>query len=43
MPPRCPDHLRKDFLDEPTHVPLMPGERLYKFVSLPIVRERITA
>ena len=40
-PPRCPDHLRSAFLEEPAHVPLMPGERLYKFVSLPIVRERI--
>ncbi len=38
---RCPDHIRKTFLDEPTHVTLNPGEHLYKFVSLPIVRHRI--
>ena len=41
--PRCPDHLRKAFLDEPSYVPLLPGEHLYKFVSIPIVRERILA
>jgi hypothetical protein len=42
-PRQCPAHLRKDFLDEPTYVSLAPGEHLYKFVSLPIVRERILA
>jgi hypothetical protein len=40
-PPRCPDRLRQAFLDEPTYVPLSPGEHLYKFVSIPIVRQRI--
>ena len=38
---RCPDQLRKAFLDEPVYVALAPGEHLYKFVSLPIVRQRI--
>jgi hypothetical protein len=42
-PRQCPDHLRKEFLDEPTYVALAPGEHLYKFVSLPILRERILA
>jgi hypothetical protein len=41
FPPRCPEHLRKAFLDEPAYVALTPGEHLYKFVSIPIVRERI--
>jgi hypothetical protein len=41
--PPCPAHLRKDFLDEPIHVPLVPGAHLYKFVSIPIVRQRILA
>ncbi len=41
MTPRCPDYLREKFLGEPTHVTLKPGERLYKFVSIPIVRARI--
>ena len=41
--PPCPDHLRKAFLEEPTYVPLVPGAHLYKFVSIPIVRERILA
>jgi hypothetical protein len=39
--PRCPDYLREKFLSEPAHVALSPGERLYKFVSIPIVRQRI--
>jgi hypothetical protein len=39
--PPCPEHLRKAFLEEPTYVPLNAGERLYKFVSIPIVRQRI--
>lgn len=39
----CPGHLRSAFLDEPARVSLLPGEHLYKFVSLPIVRERILA
>ena len=43
MPPPCPDHLRSAFLEEPTHVQLHPGEHLYKFVSLPIVRHHILA
>jgi hypothetical protein len=38
---QCPEQLRPAFIDEPTYVDLMPGERLYKFVSLPIVRARI--
>jgi hypothetical protein len=41
MPRLPPDRLRNAFLDEPAHVALMPGEHLYKFVSLPIARERI--
>jgi hypothetical protein len=43
MPPRCSDYLRSKFLDEPTYVQLHPGEHLYKFVSLPIVRHHILA
>jgi hypothetical protein len=39
--PRCPEHLRKDLLDEPISVGLSAGDRLYKFVSLPIDRLRI--
>jgi hypothetical protein len=39
--PECPAHLRRAFLDVPTYVALRPGERLYKFVSIPIVRARI--
>jgi hypothetical protein len=39
--PQCPENLRRAFLGEPTYVPLQPGEHLYKFVSLPIVRDRI--
>lgn len=38
---RCPERLRQTFLDPPTYVELRSGERLYKFVSLPIVRQRI--
>lgn len=41
FPHRCPDYLRKAFLDEPSHVALKPGEHLYKFVSIPIVRPRL--
>ncbi len=41
MPPELPDHLRAAFLGEPAHVELPPGEHLYKFVSIPIVRHRI--
>ena len=41
MPPELPDRLKAAFLGEPTHVELMPGEHLYKFVSIPIVRHRI--
>lgn len=40
-PPTCPANFRAAFLDQPRHVELSPGERLYKFVSLPIVRSRI--
>jgi hypothetical protein len=38
---QCPERLRNAFLAEPTYVELMPGEHLYKFVSIPIVRDRI--
>ena len=41
MPPACPPHLRAAFLDQPQYVALPRGERLYKFVSVPIVRDRI--
>lgn len=41
MPPACPPHLRAAFLDQPQYVALPRGERLYKFASLPIVRDRI--
>lgn len=41
MPPACPSHLRAAFLGQPQYVQLPRGERLYKFVSLPIGRERI--
>ena len=36
-----PYPLHAAFLDEPPHVELPPGEHLYKFVSIPIVRQRI--
>jgi len=39
--PTCPERLRDAFFDTPMYVQLQPGERLYKFVSLPIVRARI--
>lgn len=39
----CPPHLRATFLDEPAYVELLPGEHLYKFVSIPIDRQRILA
>ena len=42
-PLACPAHLRASFLDEPYRVELSPGERLYKFVSIPIDRQRILA
>jgi hypothetical protein len=42
-PPACPIHFRTTFLDEPRYVELSPGERLYKFVSIPIVRQRVLA
>jgi|SRR6185503_9291670 len=41
MSKQCPERLRSAFLGEPTYVELMPEEHLYKFVSIPIVRERI--
>jgi len=41
MPPACPQQLRAAFLDQPQYVALPRGERLYKFVSVPIVRDRI--
>jgi hypothetical protein len=41
MSRQLPGRLRNAFLDEPSYVSLMPGEHLYKFVSVPIVRERI--
>ena len=37
---QCPAQIRKAFLDEPTPVALLPGEHLYKFVSIPILRDR---
>jgi hypothetical protein len=39
--PACPDRYRAAFLGEPGHVSLPPGEHLYKFVSIPIVRHRV--
>jgi hypothetical protein len=39
--PACPDRYRGAFLGEPQHVTLPPGEHLYKFVSIPIVRHRV--
>ena len=41
MPPACPSHLRAAFIDQPQYVSLPPGERLYKFVSIPIIRDRV--
>ena len=38
---QCPPELRAEFLGEPAAVVLQAGERLYKFVSVPFVRERI--
>ena len=38
---QCRPALRKAFLDNPTYVELAPGEHLYKFVSIPIARDRI--
>lgn len=37
---RCPAPFRLAFLGEPAHVTIEPGERLYKLVSLPLVRDR---
>ena len=37
---RCPAQFRSAFLGEPAHVTIDRGERLYKLVSLPLVRER---
>ena len=37
---RCPASFRSAFFGEPAHVTLEPGERLYKLVSLPLVRDR---
>jgi hypothetical protein len=39
--PQCPENLRNAFLGEPRHVRMLPGERLYKFVSYPLMRDRI--
>jgi hypothetical protein len=39
----CPAHFRATFLEEPQHVELPAGERLYKFVSIPLDRHRILA
>lgn len=41
LSPEIPDRFRAAFAGEPTHVQLQPGEHLYKFVSIPIVRHRI--
>ena len=41
--PACPPHFRATFLDEPRYVELAPGERLYKFVSIPIDHQRVLA
>lgn len=41
--PACPPQFRATFLDQRRHVELKPGERLYKFVSIPIDRQRIMA
>ena len=40
-PPQLPDHLQGAFIGTPVYVELPRGERLYKFVSLPVVRERV--
>lgn len=37
---RCPPPFRSAFLGEPARVTLEPGERLYKLVSVPLVRDR---
>lgn len=39
--PPCPPQYREAFEGEPRYAPVHAGERLYKFVSLPIDRERI--
>jgi hypothetical protein len=39
--PQCPENQRNAFLGEPQHVKVLPGERLYKFVRYPMVRNRI--
>lgn len=39
--PRCPAQFQSAFLGEPAHVTLGRNERLYKLVSLPLVRERV--
>lgn len=39
----CPPQFRATFLEEPRRIQLSPGERLYKFVSIPIDRQRIMA
>ena len=40
---QCPDHLVSAFLGRPSYVQLRPGTHLYKFVSIPIDRQRILA
>jgi hypothetical protein len=39
--PACPPRLAQEFVGPPTHVSLVPGERLYKFINIPIDRPAI--
>jgi hypothetical protein len=38
---QLPDRLKDAFLGPPTYTSLSPGERLYKMVSIPVVRHRV--
>jgi hypothetical protein len=40
-PPQLPGHLQAAFIGTPVSVELPRGERLYKIVSVPVVRERV--
>jgi hypothetical protein len=39
--PQCPEPWLSAFLGPPTHVKLPAGEHLYKFVSVPVQRDRV--
>ena len=39
--PACPPRLAQEFAGPPTHVSLVPGSRLYKFINIPIDRPAI--